>query len=69
MRNAVHEISGCHTINLRRVALQISFRRNCSNEVFAFPLRIVGLWKLSLLRSGQVDCRTWSKRGKLDEAA
>lgn len=36
MRNTVYEILGCHTINLRHAALQISFRINCSNKVFAF---------------------------------
>jgi hypothetical protein len=36
MRNTVHEIAGCHTVNLRHAALQISFRINCSNKVFAF---------------------------------
>lgn len=36
MRNTVHEISRCHTINLRHVALQISFRINCSNNVSSF---------------------------------
>lgn len=51
MRNTVHEISGCHTINLRHVALQISFRINCSNKVFAFSLCIVGCRELSLFQS------------------
>lgn len=48
MRNTVHEISGCHTINLRPTALQISFRINCSNKVYAFSLCIAGCWEHSL---------------------
>lgn len=36
MRNTAHEISVCHTINLRRRPLQISRRINGSNKMFAF---------------------------------
>lgn len=56
MRNAVHEISGCHTINLRHVALQISSRINYSNKVFAISLCIAGFRELSLLQSRHFGC-------------
>lgn len=63
MRNTLHEISGCHTINLKHGALQISFRINCSNKVFSFSPCVVGFQELRFSSHGHFGCRPWGKTG------